>query len=550
MNGRRPSVSATLNLIVTPRCSCASHCTRRFCNKVPLPSSTYEAIVSSYFLSMPDLVRRLRQSSSEEQLLARGTAQPISEQTHSGAGSLAQKLKRKILGISTNLPEQFRPPKRFKEAPSLTESLKAVIKKENRSRWDILLIFLIPWLICRLVGVDEIVIFYLSFLAIIPLPRIQCIAANEVSMRAGSLSVLIDIILKHMVELIFTIQGFARCELTIAQSNLVGSIISKLLPTLGISIFIGGMGVSEQIFGMVSAQIYTSLLMLGVAALLIPTLLYKAIKSATTGGVDSTTDTKAGSHIVLAVGHGVMVILLFTFVCFQIFQRVSHQNIWGDNDPTTQKAVEYTPQIRRMLNIVLRKRTVTGTTSDTTTNPHPTSTDSDEGQDEKPQMHFIVAMAILALTFMAIFFISESLFTTVDDFASDINLNQEFVVLILFPFLGNVEDIKSTISASLNDRPREALAVAVGSSIETALFVFPSTSIVAWVLHKPPLPLVFDTLEAVFLFLSVLIVNYVVQDGRSNWLEGMILMCTYLIFTIMSFFYPGSDLAGDIVSCE
>ncbi|KAI9438828.1 hypothetical protein H4582DRAFT_2057445 [Lactarius indigo] len=507
-----------------------------------------------------NLLRRLGDSSSEEKDVARGPEQPITEKTHSEARSLAQKPKRKIWGISSNLREEFRLPKRFKEAPNLKESLKAVIKL-NRSR------------------VNEIAVFCLSFLAIIPLPRIQCIAADEISMRAGSLSVVIDIIL---------VQAIRQCEVDIALSNLVGSMISNLLPTLGISIFIGGMYVSEQIFGMVAAQIYTSILMLGVAALLLPTLYYKAINSTTTGGainstttggainstttggainstttggainstttggVDPTTDTK-----ILAISHGVLVILLFglwvqVYICFQFFQRFSHRNIWGDNDPTTEKAVEYTPQIRRMVNMVLRKRTVTGTTSNSTTTPRSTGTgesdndcdpqvslgssvNSEEEQDEKPQMHFIVAMAISALTFVAIFFIGGALVTTTVGLASGIHLNPEFVSLIILPLLGNVEEIKSAVKASRKDRPREALAVAVGSSIDTALFVFPFTAIAAWVLRKPPLPLLVDTFEAVVLFLSVcyccavLIVNYVVQDGRSNWLEGMILICTFIV---------------------
>ncbi|KAI9431480.1 hypothetical protein H4582DRAFT_2062708 [Lactarius indigo] len=517
-----------------------------------------------------NLLRRLGDSSSEEKDVARGPEQPVTEKTHSEARSLAQKLKRKIWGISSNLREEFRPPKRFKEAPNLKESLKAVIKLNRSPKlagWNIPLIFIIPWFICWSGGVNEIAVFCLSFLAIIPLPRIQCIAADEISMRAGSLSVVIDIIL---------VQAIRHCEVDIALSNLVGSMISNLLPTLGISIFIGGMYVSEQIFGMVAAQIYTSILMLGVAALLLPTLYYKAINSTTIGGVDLTTNTKVGPHI-LAISHGVLVILLFglwvlVYICFQFFQRFSHRNIWGDNDPTTQKAVEYTPQIRRMVNMVLRKRIVTGTTSNSTTTPRSTGTgesdndcdpqvslgssaNSDEEQDEKPQMHFIVAMAILALTFVAIFFIGGALVTTTVDLASGIHLNPEFVSLIILPLLGNVEEIKSAVKASRKDRPREALAVAVGSSIDTALFVFPFTAIAAWVLRKPPLPLLFDTFEAVVLFLSVcyccaVLIGLIPYVARICSLEQIGNLCPYdvpsiregmiLIFT--SGFYPGSDL--------
>ncbi|KAH9019360.1 Sodium/calcium exchanger protein-domain-containing protein [Lactarius pseudohatsudake] len=330
------------------------------------------------------------------------------------------------------------------------------------------------------------------------------------------------------------------------------------------SIFIGGARFSEQTFGMNAAQIYTSLLMLGVTALLLPTLFYKAINATTPGGVNLSTDTKIGPHI-LAISHGVVVVLLCVYICFQFFQRFSHQNIWGDNDPSIQKSVEHTPQIRRMLRVMLRKRTVVATISSFTANlrhPHVSesengrapqrvfrsSASSEEEQDEGPQMCLSVAIAMFAPPIAAIFFIGGALVTSIDDLASSINVSQEFASLIVLSLTGNVEEIKSAVKASFKDKPSEALAVTVGSSIETALLIFPFTATVAWIIHKP-LPLLFDTFEAVVLFFSVLIVNYVIQDGKSNWLEGMILMCIYAIFAVTFGFYPGSDPASEVVNC-
>ncbi|KAH8994278.1 hypothetical protein EDB92DRAFT_1851365 [Lactarius akahatsu] len=317
------------------------------------------------------------------------------------------------------------------------------------------------------------------------------------------------------------------------------------------SIFIGGVRFSEQTFGMNAAQIYTSLLMLGVTALLLPTLFYKAINATTPGGVNLSTDTKIGPHI-LAISHGVL------YICFQFFQRFSHQNIWGDNDPSIQKSMEHTPQIRRMLRVMLRKRTVVATISNFTSNlRHPhisesengrapqrvlrSSASSEEEPDEGPQMCLSVAIAMFAPPIATIFFIGGALVTSIDDLASSINVSQEFASLIVLSLTGNVEEIKSAVKASFRDKPSEALAVTVGSSIETALLIFPFTATVAWIIHKP-LPLLFDTFEAVVLFFSVLIVNYVIQDGKSNWLEGMILMFTFG-------FYPGSDPASEVVNC-
>ena len=96
-----------------------------------------------------------------------------------------------------------------------------------------------------------------------------------------------------------------------------------------------------------------------------------------------------------------------------------------------------------------------------------------------------------------------------------------------------------------------ALRNSVGTTCEASWrCIDPISSFIVllgWVLGKP-LTLLFDPFESIVLFLSgetltcyrcnpnvgwylffwlVLTVNYVVQDGKSNWLEGMILMCTY-----------------------
>jgi Ca2+:H+ antiporter len=93
---------------------------------------------------------------------------------------------------------------------------------------------------------------------------------------------------------------------------------------------------------------------------------------------------------------------------------------------------------------------------------------------------------------------------------------------------------------SVKDKLTLSLGVAVGSSIQIALFVIPFIITLAWILGKP-LTLLFDPYESIALFLSVLTVNYVIQDAKSNWLEGMILMCLYVILGITFWFYEPAN---------
>jgi len=98
----------------------------------------------------------------------------------------------------------------------------------------------------------------------------------------------------------------------------------------------------------------------------------------------------------------------------------------------------------------------------------------------------------------------------------------------------------TAVTVSVKDKLTLSLGVAVGSSIQIALFVIPFLVVIAWIMNKP-LTMLFDPFESVVLFLAVITVNYAVADGKSNWLEGMILMSLYLIIGVSFWFYPGVD---------
>ncbi|KAF8256697.1 hypothetical protein EI94DRAFT_1763535, partial [Lactarius quietus] len=504
-------------------------------------------------------------SSSGSQRQVTTMEKPVTEQTQSGAGLSARKVQSSILpSILQDLCKRFRRPRLLKGAPNFKQSIRAAFNV-NRPWCNAFLIFIPPFFVCYFSGVNDIAVFCLSFLAIIPLPKISNIAADEISKRLGSLCDMSSVtwsFKRHIVKLILAIQAIRQCNPQVAQSSLIGSIISNLLLTLGLSIFLGGIRFSEQSIGMSTAQTYTTLLMLSVASLLVPTLFYEVTDFTTPGGVKLSTDTTVGPHI-LAISHGIVVIQLFVYICYQVFKRFSHHNIWGDNDPSIEKSVEHAP-IRRVLRMVSKKRGVTTTTSDTASNL-PTNIDGSDNdrvpqvllgssastkkeEEGNPQMCLSVAIVVLSLSFLAIFYIGGALVSSIYGVANTINVNQEFANLIVLPISGNLEDKVSALKATFKDKPTKALLVTMGSSIETALFIFPSTVAVSWILRKP-LPLLFDPFEGLLLFFSVLSTNYVVQDGKSNWLEGMVLISIFTIFGLMFWFYPGSNLATEVVSC-
>ncbi|KAJ1953344.1 Vacuolar membrane antiporter with Ca2+/H+ and K+/H+ exchange activity protein [Dipsacomyces acuminosporus] len=82
-----------------------------------------------------------------------------------------------------------------------------------------------------------------------------------------------------------------------------------------------------------------------------------------------------------------------------------------------------------------------------------------------------------------------------------------------------------------------AIGVAVGSSIQIALFVTPFLCIIGWII-KQPMTIFFSPFTTVVLFVTVILVNYIIGDGRTNWLEGMILIVAYIIIGVAYFLYP------------
>jgi len=159
-----------------------------------------------------------------------------------------------------------------------------------------------------------------------------------------------------------------------------------------------------------------------------------------------------------------------------------------------------------------------------------------------------MAIALLIFITVTVAITAEFLVDSINGITEGGHISKEFVGLILLPIVGNAAEHVTAVTVSVKDKLTLSLGVAVGSSIQIALFVIPFITVLGWILGKP-LTLLFDPFESVVLFLAVLTVNYVVQDGKSNWLEGMILMCLYVIVGVTFWFYPGSDPAGLLASC-
>ncbi|KAF5367396.1 hypothetical protein D9758_003773 [Tetrapyrgos nigripes] len=413
----------------------------------------------------------------------------------------------------------IKPDKKVGEDPGFFRSLRSILL----SSWlNALLIFIpIAWAFHFAKPDSDVLIFVFSFLAIIPLAKLLAFATDELSMRVGqTLAGLLNATLGNAVELIVAIIALTQCKLQLVQSSLVGSILSNLLLVLGMCFFAGGVRFSEQGFGAVATQLNSSLLTISVIAVLLPAAFHFNVT--TDSDSDETQD-------ILKMSHGVALILLFIYGSYLFFQLYSHATLYEDKHQDNFKSTKY-PK---------KKEQANGSAAENNTDPE----SAQEEEEEQPQMSLFTTLVLLASVTVLVAVTAEWLVDSIDGLVESSSISEEFVGVILLPIVGNAAEHVTAVTVSMKDKLTLSLGVAVGSSIQIALFVIPFIVTLAWIMGKP-LTLLFDPYESITLFLAVLTVNYCVQDGRSNWLEGMILMCLYVILGVTFWFYPGSNPSG------
>ncbi|KFY43676.1 hypothetical protein V494_01850 [Pseudogymnoascus sp. VKM F-4513 (FW-928)] len=369
---------------------------------------------------------------------------------------------------------------------------------------NVLLVFVPIGIIAGATGWDPVTVFVLNFFAIMPLAAVLSFATEEISMKLGeTLGGLMNATFGNAVELIVCIVALRNGEIRIVQSSMLGSILSNVLLVLGCCFVAGGIhntrtgtvqGI-EQRFNSTAAGTMSSLLILASASLIIPATLYTVLAG-------STANTE---NTMLLLSRGTAIILLILYVLYLAFQLRTHANLFNAE--------------------------------------HEAGTDGDDEPDaEEPQMSPWAATFVLILTTIAVAFCAEYLVDSIDALVAKIHVSKTFVGLILLPIVGNAAEHVTAIVVALKDKMDLAIGVAVGSSMQIALLVTPFLVVMGWIIDQP-MTLHFETFETVVFFLSVLVVSYVLADGRSNYLEGSMLLGLYFIIALAFSVYPDDTSA-------
>ena len=347
---------------------------------------------------------------------------------------------------------------------------------ENKLNW--LLIAVPITVYFALIEGDTGMSFVFSMIAIMPLALLMGHATEEIALRTSeSLGGLLNATFGNAVEII--IAGLAiytaakhpdqaETMLTVVQASLVGSILGNLLLVLGLSLLWGGIRHQKQTFNQPALSMSGSLLLLAVLAMLIP-----AAVNIGGGASDSILELSRYAAIVLLVMYGLAL----------LFQLKTHAHIFASDS---------------------------------------------EVEHEEPKMTNKDAWTLLILATVLVGWMAEILVHSIDSAAEELKMPTLFIGVILLPFFGNAAEHFTAVIVAGKDKMDLSLAIAIGSSVQIAVFVAPLMVVLAWLMGVG-LSLEFGPLETAATFLSVLVANSILNDGTTNWLEGAMLLACYTI---------------------
>lgn len=165
------------------------------------------------------------------------------------------------------------------------------------------------------------------------------------------------------------------------------------------------------------------------------------------------------------------------------------------------------------------------------------------GEDEEDRLSRSASMILLLIVTALVAVCAEFLISSIEEVTQTSSVGEIFIGLIILPIVGNAAEHVTALTVAMKNKMDLAIGVAVGSSIQIAIFVTPLIVILGWIMERD-MTLHFTLFETVCLFVSAFMVNFLVLDGRSNYLEGALLCAVYFIIAVVAFFYPDPKQAA------
>lgn len=352
--------------------------------------------------------------------------------------------------------------------------------------------------------------FLSSALAIIPLAALMSDLTDQLRFQLGSSwGGLINVTFGNATELIISLFALYDGLLNVVKANITGSIIMNLLLVLGLSFFLGGLRYRRQEFDKLLAITNGAMLMLAVVGMLVPAIFYFGSPNIKT--------------LVLGrLSMGVGFVLFTTYLASLYFTLIFHEREkQGRKENRTDKCNKGSLS------------TVKNDIENLQESPDGNKVKNKKDYRNKDSLWKNVLFLFLTTTFIAVE--ANILVSSISVLQESFNISPVFIGIIILPLISNVAENTTAIKMAREDKIELSITIAIGSSIQVALFLVP---LLIFFSHFTPNPMnvLFNLLEISTIGLSVLAINVVYLQGKSNWFEGLQLIAAYLIIAIAFYF--------------
>jgi len=347
-----------------------------------------------------------------------------------------------------------------------------------------LLLALPAAIVFAVLGSNPLLIFAASALAIIPLAGVLGEATDDLSVYAGpTFGGLMNATMGNATELIIAIFALRQGHIEVVKASLSGSIIGNLLLVLGAAVVAGGFRREKQTFSKTVASSNATMLFVAVVALVMP-----AIYDVNVHG-----DLQTHGVVLQHLSEWTSGVLIVLYCISFVFMLKTHKALFlhhGEGEGTSQ-------EVRSL------------------------------------------KMSIFSLVASTAFigYMSELLVGQIETVTKSLGMTELFVGVIIVAIVGNAAEHSTAILMAMRNKMELAMTIAVGSSIQIALFVAPLLVFLSLLLGHP-MTLIFNGFEIVAIFLSVLIVQMISSDGETNWMEGAQLLAVYALMAVAFYFVP------------
>jgi Ca2+:H+ antiporter len=360
---------------------------------------------------------------------------------------------------------------------------------------DWLLVFVPAALLVRFVPAlaNPTALFICSAIAIIPVAGWIGRATEALAARVGEgLGALLNATFGNAAELIIAGIALYKGHIGVVKASITGSIIGNILLVLGLSILLGGTKHKEQRFNRTAARTAVISLTLAAIALIIPTVFHLSADASPAGW---------SPVVERQLSLGIAVVLFLTYFCLLAFSLKTHKHFFvGTEEKLEEK--------------------------------------SDHWSRGKAITILVIATAVVAV-------LSEFLVGTIENVRTTFGITEVFVGVIVVAIVGNAAEHSTAIVMAMKNKMDLSVGIAIGSSLQIALFVAPVLLFLSYFFGRP-MDLEFSLPEIFAVVVSVHILFQISGDGETNWIEGVQLLSVYLILGILFFYLPEPHVGSDL----